>query len=279
MKKLTTEQISTLEMNLFNKGRDIDVALFNVSNGGDKEFVADALSLYVNKDGGFGQGLYIDNYNPNSTAFTTYYALKLIYLYKLDDVLAKAMQKKAFTYLYHKAYQEKNIWRKGEPLNNNFAHHDDFSYPSRESLALTSGIIGLTLLMEDKTSPYYKLAINRYNLLKLALAEYDFQGDEVVELAILIAGLKKASIDVTALDKLEEKLSLENIIEVNDYVEINQELLEEALDRVVDSILPVGMWENRNKWNNKYPEGDVAEIKWMGAISAQNFYYLKKYSR
>lgn len=279
MKTLTENQISDLERGIFNKGRDIDVALFNASNGGEKEFVVDALTLYVNSDGGFGQGLFIDNYNPASTAYTTYYALKIVYMYGLDDDMTNMLLKRAFTFLYHKAYQEKNFWVKAEPSNNNFAHHDDFTYPSNESLALTSGIIGLTLLLQSPTSPYYKLALKKYNLLKPLIDAYNFKENEVVDLAILSIGLKQANIlDNNYDERISKSITLNNVLEISNYFNVKKEILEEAINLLIDQLLPVGMWENKKKWNNKYPEGDVAEIKWMGAISAENFYYIKKYS-
>ena len=39
-----------------------------------------------------------------------------------------------------------------------------------------------------------------------------------------------------------------------------------------------GLWDYKLNWHNNYPEGDVAEIKWLLRQSVINYYYLKKYN-
>ena len=64
---LTKNELSDIENQMFNKARDIDVALFNYITGTmSNEFVGYALTMYQNRDGGFGHGLDNDNLNPNS---------------------------------------------------------------------------------------------------------------------------------------------------------------------------------------------------------------------
>ena len=65
MKLLTKDKQIDLANQLSLKSRDIDVVLFNILDESlPKEFMLDSLMLYQNKDGGFGNALYIDNYNP-----------------------------------------------------------------------------------------------------------------------------------------------------------------------------------------------------------------------
>lgn len=64
MKTLTKEDILTIERQMYNKARDMDVAILNsLTEESSKEFVLDCLMMYMNRDGGFGNGLYIDSYN------------------------------------------------------------------------------------------------------------------------------------------------------------------------------------------------------------------------
>src|SRR5574344_1726458 len=82
MEKITKECLVDIERQMYNKARDIDVAVYNTLFSTDmpKDFVLDCLAMYQNRDGGFGNALEIDNYNPNSSVFQVYEALKIMYL-------------------------------------------------------------------------------------------------------------------------------------------------------------------------------------------------------
>ena len=50
--------------------RDVDLCLYNVlTDYMPKEIMIDAISLYLTSDGGFGNGLYIDNYPKKHYTF------------------------------------------------------------------------------------------------------------------------------------------------------------------------------------------------------------------
>ena len=83
---LTNNDFSNIERQMFNKARDVDVAVFNaITSELDKEFVLDSLMMYQNTDGGFGGGLFIDNYNPASSIYVTYEALRILYICGFDS--------------------------------------------------------------------------------------------------------------------------------------------------------------------------------------------------
>ncbi len=271
---LTTKLKEDLIDQLMNKAQDLDVAILNYTLGEDFFFL-DALSLYQNGNGGFGKGLFIDNYNPNSTAFVTFYALCLLYIFKVDNVEYDKMIKKALTYLYHKAKREDNLLVIGEESNNNYAHSSFFHYPQSIDYKLTIGVIGITLLLVDNTNPYYKLAIEEYNKIKDRINIDDFNKDNVIYLAILKAGLDKINIsnniDVSSL------IDIKNVIEVAEFIDVDKDILNRALKALVDTINSNGLWDYRVYWGNTYPEADVAELKWSFRKTALNFYYLNKY--
>ena len=105
MLKLTTLMKNDVERQMYNKARDIDVALFNQTlDILPKEFVYTALSMYQNKDGGYAHGLDIDNQNTNSTAYQTYIALDLFKKsgytsYKEDEDFGQTLNKILIIYI------------------------------------------------------------------------------------------------------------------------------------------------------------------------------------
>lgn len=55
--------------------------------------VAEALLLYQNDDGGFGHGLDMDNWNPNSVPYNCLFALELLRLAGFDDMTHHTIQR------------------------------------------------------------------------------------------------------------------------------------------------------------------------------------------
>ncbi len=255
---------------IYNKAQDLDVAILNYVLG-DDTFYLDALSLFQNKDGGFGHNLYIDNYNLNSTAYTSYYALKLLYLYKNDNKQKQLMLNRVLTYLYHKAIYVNDLLIKVTSDNDNYAHSSYFNYVNEGDLSLTCGVIGLTLLSTDNKSPYNKLAVEKYQKIKNTINKIN-----QIDLAILIAGLDKRNIKHNYTLN-EDELNINNIVEINEYLAVNKELLERALNNLVLTINNNGLWDVKLNWGNNYPEQATAEIKWCFRRTVMNFYYLKKY--
>ena len=74
----------------------------------------DSLMLYQNKDGGFGNALYIDNYNPNTSVYQIYEAFRLLDITGFDknsdEELYIDIINKAGNYLYNRCELKDNIW-------------------------------------------------------------------------------------------------------------------------------------------------------------------------
>lgn len=272
---LSLELQNNLVSQIYNKAQDIDVAILSYASG-EKEFFLDAMSLYQNTDGGFGHNLYIDNYNPNSSAVTSFYALILLDIFRIDSKEASLMLNKVFTYLYHKADVKDELFLSVPKDNDKYAHNSILDYKEEGSLPLTIGVLGLTFLLLDETKPYFKLALEKYNKIKNKISTFKFDSDNVITLAILISGLKKANItfeytiDSTLVD-------VRNIILINEFISYDKDLLARALNTLIASINKNGLWDHNINWGNNYPEVATAAIKWSFRTSVMNFYYLNKY--
>ena len=133
MKLLTRSMQRDISKQMYNKARDIDVAVYNgLVEPLDKEFLLDCLFLYINRDGGFGNGLEIDNYNPNSSVYQTYEALRLLNMVNIDsncknELLAEIMQKVG-NYLFNRCKIVNGMWNPVEKTNNDFAHSEEYTY-------------------------------------------------------------------------------------------------------------------------------------------------------
>ena len=59
MKTISLEELKVYEKYIYNRARDIEIAKYNYHfNDGEREDVAMALSIYQNRDGGFGHGYF-----------------------------------------------------------------------------------------------------------------------------------------------------------------------------------------------------------------------------
>ena len=82
----------------------------------------------------------------------------------------------------------------------------------------------------------------------------------------------------TDFDDSEAILPLDCALYLND--DELKKLIDEQLDYIIDHRAPHGLWEHKGDWGyDKYPEEDTAMMKWIGAESVLNYFYLKKFGR
>ncbi len=304
MSILTNNDFSNIERQMFNKARDVDVAVFNaLASDLDKEFVLDSLMMYQNTDGGFGGGLYIDNYNPASSIYVTYEALRILYICGFDsscnDELYTKLVNKALNYIYNRNDLIKNKFKRNIKSNDNFAHSDFFSSDAIDNDYYPSAsIFALTLFLANPTKAYYKKAMN---YLKIAinelLAKDSFNEYELISIGLIVEICNKLGLfkdEIHKLNELANKAVLLSCSKNNEWpnlkmpvilalgLDFNDELakiVNENLDFIIDSRSSHGLWEPFHKWNTAYPEEESAKLKWIGYISVNYVYILKKYKK
>lgn len=307
MKLLTKAMQQDMAIQMCNKARDIDICLFNALDGSmPKDLLLDCLTLYETEDGGFGHGLYIDNYNTNASVYQVYEALRLLDMLDFDSncklELYEPIINKCFNYIYNRAEFKNGKWNPNVKSNDNFAHAKIFSYDD-SNLNLfgyhpTAAIIGYTLTLCKPTKAYYKKALRllddciNYLYNAKALTKY-----EAISFASLLNSLKKANLKKEEWNKIE-KILIDNAktnisldfsnndslhpLEAALYLD-DEELNEKKeleLDYLISSIKSFGLWDYTGDWGyDKYPEADSASLKWIGAITVNNYFYLKKCGR
>lgn len=306
MLKLKKEELKNIEFQMFNKARDIDVAIYNVLFNSDmpKMYVSMALSGYQNKDGGFGHALEIDNYNKDSSVYETYEALRIVYECGFEsiseDETLEYMMKKAFNYLYNKCQN----WCPLVETNNNAICASWFKYTDdnikRFGDAPTPAIIAYTLYLLDAKSPYYKMAYKKCEgVIKNFLLKSDFNLDEYISYKELYNVLVKRGLYKEYLEEYKKVLfEVGSRLVIKDESKFNtngaiplvifddytndaaiDELIDKNLDYIISNRPSHGLWEGGCDWMNEYPEAATAQIKWMGVITIRNLIYLKKFNR
>ena len=307
MKLLTKQKQDDMARQVSLKSRDIDICIFSALDGSlPKEMLLDCLMLYVNNDGGFGHGLYIDNYNVNSSVYQVYEAFRLLDMLDFDsscqNELYDQIINKACNYLYNRVPPVKGIWNPNTKSNNDYAHSKEFEYNEENKklfgLHPTAALLGYTLLFVKPTKAYYKKALATLPLiLKEFYDKEEFTKYELISFNSLLNSLRKCNLLLEDQKKIEEKLTeyvKKNIsndfknkkanrpLEVALYLEDSafDDLKNQELDYLIDSIAPHGMWDYNESWGyDKYAEEDSAKLKWIGAGTVNNYFLLKKYGR
>lgn len=308
MKKMLTKAMQAdIARQMYNVARDIDVAIYNyLDNTMDHDFILDALMFYLTKDGGFGGGLYIDNYNTNASVYQVYEALRIMDMCDFDKSckleLYDLIINKAFNFIYNRAELKDNRFNPNVKTNDDFAHSMEFSYTEDNRLLFgyhpTAAILGYTLKFCNEKKAYYKKAIKMIDVMlndfyKMEkLTKYEF-----ISFNIFLKIIKELNLYQEDAIKIEEKLiklAKENVsLDFDDYSKIHpldcamalndnelNNMIDLQLDSIIDKIQPHGLWDYEGNWGyNKYAEEDSAKIKWVGAVSVNNYFYLKKYGR
>ena len=301
MKLLTKAMQETINYQMQLKSRDIDLCVLNaLDNALSIDYVCDSLMLYVNKDGGFGNGLYIDNYNTNTSVYQIYEAFRILDMVGFDsnskNELFDQIVNKACNYLYNRCELEDNKWNPNVITNNDFAHSQIFTYSDENKKLFgyhpTAAILAYTLKFNKETKAYYKKALKQ---IRIMLDDFykmeEFSEFEMISFNTFYRIIKDLNLFTDELDKINNKLILnaENMVKngskaLDVAFEVSSEYLDnkknEELDLMISSIAPHGMWEHSGVWGyNKYVEEDSAAIKWIGAETRNNYYILKKYGR
>ena len=300
MKLFSKEAQKNLANQICLKARDVDVCILNtLDESMPNDYVLDCLMMYQNKDGGFGGGLYIDNYNPNSSVYQVYEAFRILDMAGFDKTCDNKMYiditNKAGNYLYNRCPMVDNKWNPNVKSNDDYAHAERFSFKKENEELFgyhpTIDLIGYSLLLFKETKAYYNKAMkiarrildDVYN--KDSLNKYEVMGFNnflgiIKRLNLFTEDQKK--LEDFLLKEAKDKLSLDfdddnlhplDVSNVCDEKLNSQKELE--LDHIIDSVANFGMWDYNKSWgSNRYPEADSALLKWIGANSVNNFYKL-----
>ncbi|MDE6660287.1 MAG: hypothetical protein K2J93_00500 [Anaeroplasmataceae bacterium] len=303
MIKLTKADLTTIERLLYNKARDMDVSIYNaLQDPTYKDFVLDSLMLYITKDGGIGNALEIDNYNPNASVYQTYEALRILSALDFDQActyeLYSTLMNKIGNYLFNRCPVENGLWNPLVESNDNYAHSEEYSYMKNPfniwGVHPTAAILGYILELMPESKAYYKKALKQIGYVFSYLErEEPWTPYTFTSFSALHSSLKKTGLYPEECQKIEERMKKEALLHLEDKqynfplyflgVEVEgilKDHIELQLDELISKRASHGLWEHEKGWgNHKYPEEDSASLKWLGAETVWNLYLLKAYGR
>ncbi|QSX04991.1 hypothetical protein JYG23_09855 [Sedimentibacter sp. zth1] len=157
--------------NVFNKARlfvyqnarPLDIARwkYHFENGSIEEILT-ALSVYQNKDGGFGHAIEPDAWNPNSSPIDTWVATEILKEIGFSDKSHPIIQG-ILRYLGSGADFENGKWINTVPTNNMFPHapwwyYDSADTSNKTNYNPTACLAGFALKYADESSKLYSVA-------------------------------------------------------------------------------------------------------------------------
>ena len=145
---------------IYKNARPLDIARWKyLFEKGSKEDVLIALAVYQNHDGGFGNALEPDYWNPNSSPIQTWVATEIIKEINLDDKNHPIIQG-ILKYLSSGKDFDGHTWLNTVATNNDYPHAPWWNFKTSEETLYnpTASFIGFILKFADEDSKLYKLA-------------------------------------------------------------------------------------------------------------------------
>lgn len=309
MKKVNKKLIGEITLAMYSKARDADISVYNsIIYEDNLEMVILALSMYQKQDGGFGNNIDVNNYNPNSTVLSTSIALNMIYKSGIrknfEDEFFKKMVHDSYKYLFKTAPTKNNMWVALSEDNNKYPCAKWLLY-NEENLERflinpTAELLGYGLLLLEDDDPYYSKCINKVeDTLKDYLNLSTVNKYQLYSVNILLEAIKDINVFDLIRSRAEEKMIIdakfivsdENCFGDDDAVhpievffnytkdeEINN-LINKDLDYLITSIPSYKLYEPKYSWGIDVPEADTALLKAFGLITTNYISIFKKFGR
>lgn len=296
---------------MYRNARQIELTIWQYFfEKGSKEAVLSSLSLYQNDDGGFGNALEADSWNPNSSPYITLTAINILEDLKITDRQNPIMQG-IFKFLESNAYCSENGWYFNIPSNNDYAHAPWWTYDMEanavEGIGVTAGLVGFIFRHANEASELYKKAISISDVIINKLNTSGYYGDMGIGgYCVLLESIKQAKLTWRFdCDFLTERLRelVNNSIErdtskwVNysvrpsDYIDSpenifykdNEDIVLRELDYIIETRPKNGVWDITWSWfenNDKYAkEFAISENWWKASKAIHKIQLLRNFNR
>lgn len=293
---------------VYRNARDIELSLWKYYfENGSKDDIILALSYFQNDDGGFGNSLEPDNWNPNSTPYTTLYAISILNDIEFMD-LNHPIYKGILKYLYSEIDLMEYGWRFCVPTNDNFPHAPWWNFNEEANLTESTGVtIGLSIFVlkyADKDSILYQKATTLVKTLVNNLLTGNNFGEMgiggYVQLLDAMKELKLSEYDYTSLQlRLNDLVrnSIENDISKWQYYGVrpsnyirspqsiyfneNKDIVEKEINYLIETIPHNDVWgitwtwfDNISKYTKEFA---ISENWWKSNKAIEKMRFLKNF--
>ncbi len=299
MKSLSKQAFEEIRLWIYRNARPIELARWQYEfENGSKEAVLSALSLYQNEDGGFGNTLEPDSWNPDSSPYTTLNAIGILNEIDFTDKSHKIMQG-IFQFLESGKYANENGWLFNIPSNNDYPHAPWWTYDSEaneyESIGVSAGIVCFLLKFADRDSELYKRALSIAGRLigrlntpgnygEMGVGGYCILKDMIGQLGLtdrFDMELMSNTVKKLVNDAIERDISKwayygktpSSFISSpsGEFYKDNEEILQRELDYIIETRTEKGVWGITWSWfenNEKYPKEFAISENWWKADTA-----------
>lgn len=303
--KKTYDRIKTW---VYRNARDIELSIWKYYfENGSKEEVILALSYYQNEDGGFGNSLEPDNWNPGSTPYTTLYAINILKDLGFVD-LNHPVYKGILKYLYSEKDLMEYGWRFCVPANDSFPHAPWWNFNEEanltESIGVTAGLSAFVMKYVDKSSVLYQKATAlAKNLIDRLMTGSSFGDMGIGESIELLEVMRELSLDWYDYPSLQVRInelvrnSIEKDISKWQYYSVrpsnyirspqsiyyreNKEIVEEEIKYLIETIPQNDVWgitwtwfDNTAKYTREFA---ISENWWKAMKAIEKIYFLKNF--
>jgi hypothetical protein len=311
MRKLSKKAFEEIRTWVYRNARHIDLMSWQYEfENGSKEAVLHALSFYQNEDGGFGNALEPDCWNPESSPYTTLCAIGKLNNINFTDTSHPIMQG-IVRYIESCVHFKGEGWLFSIPSNNDYPRAPWWTYDPKaieyEHKGVTLGLVCFVLQFVKKESELYKQVFALANKLLSKLKAPDNMGDMGLSgYCMLLETLNKLGLsdqfDMAFLFAAVKKLVDESIVrDVSQWVNYgvrpsqfistpdspfyagNEDIVEKELDYLIDTKPDNSVWGITWQWWDNYPkypkEFAISENWWRADGAIGRLKFLRSFGR
>lgn len=312
MMKLQEKDFEEIRVWMYRNARHLELTIWQyIFEKGSKDAVVSALAQYQNTDGGFGNALEADNWNPNSSPYTTVYAIDILKKINFTDGKHPLIQG-IIKFFESCPFSSKNGWFLTIPSNNDYAHapwwtyNDQASPDEAVSIGATAGIASFIIEFADSHSELYKKALRiTERLIEKVKTQNNDDGMAIGGYCVLMDTLMRvelARFDCESLLAALKKLVFESIerdtakwdtycVRPSDYIHSpasvfykgNEEIVQKEIDYLIKTRPQNNVWNITWSWfdnNEKYAKKfAISENWWKAAKVIENVAFLKNFNR
>lgn len=307
MKTLSRQAYEEIRRWIYRNARPLELALWQCHfEGGSKDEVLHRLQFYQNSDGGYGNTIEPDNWNPVSSPYAAHFVIRILKQIDFLDTSHPVYQD-LFRFLEHTEYKADYGWFFVIPFKEDYPHAIWWDYSEQanesQSIGITAILSGFILRYADSKSRIYHMADEYCKRLLERLPATENFGDMGVGgyLSLLedleAAGLGKTydtpSVSDMILDLVRDKMRkekdnfmarpLEFITSPDSFLyEEYKEEIEKELDHIIDSRPSSEVWNIPWQWykGDQYlKEFAISENWWRSFEAIDKILKLERFGR
>lgn len=311
MKKMSKQSFEEIRLWIYRNARPLDLALWQYHfEDGSRENVLNVLPIYQNDDGGFGNALEPDSWNPKSSPYTTLHAIDILNEINFTDKNHPIMQG-IFKFLESGIHSNENGWQFSIQSNDDYPHAPWWTYDNEaneyESIGVSAGIVSFILKIADKDTQIYKRAFSVANKLIAKLNNQDNNGEMGVS---GYCTLKDMIQQLGLTDKFDMEILSNNVKKLvydsierdtskwayygktpssfisspdSEFYKDNEDITQKELDSIIENRPENGVWGITWSWfdnNEKYSkEFSISENWWKAKTAIGKLKLLRSFDR